>query len=70
MGQVSGDGGIDQQQAAAPAVEAIGQGLQRLVLYAHPDDMLAIRALAQELQRKRAKPVAKRARYCNIDKSG
>lgn len=30
-------------------------GLKRLELYAHPDDWPAIKALAEKLQRKRAK---------------
>ena len=36
-------------------------GLKRLELYAHPDDWPAIKALAEKLQRRRAKLVAKRA---------
>ena len=32
-------------------------GLTRLELYAHPDDHAAIKALAEKLQRKRAKAV-------------
>ncbi len=36
-------------------------GLKRLELYAHPDDWEAIKALAEKLQRKRAKLAAKRA---------
>ena len=33
-------------------------GLKRLELYAHPDDWPAIKALAEKLQRRRAKLVA------------
>lgn len=36
-------------------------GLKRLELYAHPDDWHAIKALAEKLQRRRAKLVAERA---------
>ena len=36
-------------------------GLKRLELYAHPEDWPAIKALAEKLQRRRAKLVAKRA---------
>ena len=36
-------------------------GLRRLELYAHPYDRPAIKALAEKLQRRRAKLVAKRA---------
>lgn len=36
-------------------------GLKRLELYAHPDDWAAIKALAEKLQRRRAKLVAKSA---------
>lgn len=36
-------------------------GLKRLELYAHPEDWLAIKALAEKLQRRRARLVAKRA---------
>ena len=36
-------------------------GLKRLELYAHPDDWPAIKALAEKLQRKRARLVANRA---------
>ena len=36
-------------------------GLKRLELYAHPEDWTAIKALAEKLQRKRARLVAKRA---------
>ena len=37
------------------------QGLRRLERYAHPDDWPAIKALAEKLQRRRARLVAKRA---------
>jgi hypothetical protein len=33
-------------------------GLKRLELYAHPEDLPAIKALAERLQRKRAKKLA------------
>ena len=36
-------------------------GLKRLELYAHPEDWPAIKALAEKLQRKRARLAAKRA---------
>ena len=36
-------------------------GLKRLELYAHPEDWPAIKALAEKLQRRRARLVAKRA---------
>jgi hypothetical protein len=36
-------------------------GLKRLELYAHPDDWPAIKALAEKLQRKRAKLASPRA---------
>jgi len=36
-------------------------GLKRLELYAHPEDWPAINALAEKLQRKRAKLAAPRA---------
>lgn len=36
-------------------------GLRRLELYAHPDDWPAIKALADKLQRRRDRLVAKRA---------
>ena len=36
-------------------------GLKRLELYAHPEDWPAIKTLAEKLQRKRARLVAKRA---------
>ena len=36
-------------------------GLRRLELYAHPDDWPAIKALAENLQRRRAKLAAPRA---------
>ena len=35
--------------------------LKRLELYAHPEDWPAIKALAEKLQRRRAKLVVKRA---------
>jgi hypothetical protein len=36
-------------------------GLKRLELYAHPEDWPEIKALAEKLQRRRAKLAAKRA---------
>jgi hypothetical protein len=39
--------------------DALGQ--KRLELYAHPDDWPAIKSLAEKLQRKRARLVAKSA---------
>ena len=45
--------------ALRAAREAIG--LRRLELYAHPDDWQAVQALAEKLQRRRAKMVDKRA---------
>lgn len=36
-------------------------GLKRLELYAHPDDWPQIKALAERLQRRRARSVAKAA---------
>ena len=36
-------------------------GLKRLELYAHPEDWPAIKAVAEKLQRKRAKLAAPRA---------
>ena len=36
-------------------------GLKRLELYAHPEDWPAIKALAEKLQRRRARSVAKAA---------
>jgi len=36
-------------------------GLKRLELYAHPDDWPAIKAMAEKLQRRRAKLAAKAA---------
>lgn len=36
-------------------------GLKRLEMYAHPDDWPAIKALAEKLQRRRAKLAAPRA---------
>lgn len=47
---------VAQMRAARDAL-----GLKRLELYAHPDDWPAIKALAEKLQRRRAKLAAKRA---------
>ena len=48
-----------ERVAALRAARALG--LKRLELYTHPEDWPAIKALAEKLQRKRAKMVAKRA---------
>jgi hypothetical protein len=45
----------ERVQAMRAARDALG--LRRLELYAHPDDWPAIKALADKLQRKRAKAV-------------
>ena len=49
----------ERVQAMRAARDALG--LKRLELYAHPDDWPAIKALAERLQRKRAKLAAPRA---------
>jgi hypothetical protein len=43
------------QRKAAERQRRADAGLQRLELYAHPEDWPALRALAEKLQRKRAK---------------
>jgi predicted component of type VI protein secretion system len=43
---------VEKLRAARDAL-----GLKRLELYAHPEDWRAIKALAEKLARKRAKPV-------------
>lgn len=49
----------ERVQAMRAARDALG--LKRLELYAHPEDWPAIKALAEKLQRKRAKLAAPRA---------
>ena len=49
----------ERVQAMRAARDA--QGLKRLELYAHPEDWPAIKALAEKLQRKRAKLLARGA---------
>ena len=43
------------ERVAALRASRDALGLKRLELYAHPDDWPAIKALAEKLQRKRAK---------------
>lgn len=47
----------ERVQALRAARDSLG--LKRLELYAHPDDWQAIKALAEKLQRRRARLVAK-----------
>lgn len=47
------------QRKAAERQRRAEAGLLRLELYAHPEDWPAIKALAEKLQRKRAKPTPK-----------
>lgn len=49
----------ERVQAMRAARDALG--LKRLELYAHPDDWPAIKALAEKLQRRRAKLLARGA---------
>ncbi len=49
------------ERVAALRAAREAMGLKRLELYVHPDDWPAIKALAEKLQRKRARLVAKRA---------
>ena len=49
----------ERVQAMRAARDALG--LKRLELYAHPEDWSAIKALAEKLQRKRARLLAKGA---------
>ena len=51
--------GADRLAAMRAARDALG--LKRLELYAHPDDWPQIKALAEKLQRRRARSVAKAA---------
>lgn len=46
------------ERVAALRVARDALGLKRLELYAHPEDWPAIKALAERLQRKRAKLLA------------
>ena len=48
-------------RVAAMRAARYALGMKRLELYAHPDDWPAIKALAEKLQRKRAKLAAPRA---------
>jgi hypothetical protein len=49
----------ERVQAMRAARDALG--LKRLELYAHPEDWPAIKAMAEKLQRRRAKLAAKAA---------
>jgi hypothetical protein len=49
----------ERVQAMCAVRDALG--LKRLELYAHPEDWPAIKALAEKLQRRRAKLAAPRA---------
>ena len=49
------------ERVAAMRAARDALGLKRLELYAHPEDWPAIKAMAEKLQRKRAKLLAKRA---------
>ena len=49
------------ERVAALRVARDALGLKRLELYAHPEDWIAIKALAEKLQRRRARLAAKRA---------
>ena len=49
------------ERVAALRAARDAMGLKRLELYAHPEDCPAIKALAEKLQRRRAKLVVKRA---------
>lgn len=49
------------ERVAAMRAARDALGLKRLELYAHPDDWPAIKALAEKLQRRRAKLAAPRA---------
>jgi len=46
------------ERVAALRANRDALGLKRLELYAHPEDWPAIKALAEKLQRKRAKKLA------------
>ena len=49
------------ERVAALRAARDAMGLKRLELHAHPEDWPAIKALAEKLQRRRAKLVVKRA---------
>ena len=49
------------ERVAALRAARDAMDLKRLELYAHPEDWPAIKALAEKLQRRRAKLVVKRA---------
>ena len=49
------------ERVAALRAARDAMGLKRLELYARPEDWPAIKALAEKLQRRRAKLVVKRA---------
>ena len=49
------------ERVAALRAARDARDLKRLELYAHPEDWPAIKALAEKLQRRRAKLVVKRA---------
>ena len=49
------------ERVAALRAARDAMGLKRLELYAHPEDWPALKALAEKLQRRRAKLVVKRA---------
>jgi hypothetical protein len=49
------------ERVAAMRAARDALGLKRLELYAHPEDWPAIKAVAEKLQRRRAKLAAKRA---------
>ncbi len=49
------------ERVAAMRAARDALGLKRLELYAHPDDWPQIKALAEKLQRRRARSVAKAA---------
>jgi hypothetical protein len=49
------------ERVAAMRQDRDALGLKRLELYAHPEDWPAIKALAEKLQRRRAKLAAPRA---------
>ena len=49
------------ERVAALRAARDAMGLKRFELYAHPEDWPAIKALAEKLQRRRAKLVVKRA---------
>jgi len=44
-----------RERVAAMRAARLAAGMKRLELYAHPDDWPALKALAEKLQRKRAR---------------